>query len=232
VPYIVVNVVVIQEWFAHWGGVAPGPENRDTGQRLGNVLYERPGHTGGAPALAAAGNENRNTRNLQMLTPFCESIATCNMSRKEKGFLSGEVTKEKLLELYEIQGTVALTVGGGELLGAGVVAARAARGTTTVYQSVEQGVTRYVGITDDLARRAGEQLRGKGISIDAIPGLGNLSRADARAVEQVLIEHHGLARNGGTLINRINSIAESNPIYGESLRRGQELLRQAGYPGF
>jgi filamentous hemagglutinin len=48
----------------------------------------------------------------------------------------------------------------------------------------------------------------------------------------VLIEHHGLARNGGTLINRINSIAESNPIYGESLRRGQELLRQAGYPGF
>jgi hypothetical protein len=41
--------------------------------------------------------------------------------------LSGEVTKEKLLELYEIQGTVALTVGGGELLGAGVVAARAAR---------------------------------------------------------------------------------------------------------
>ena len=39
----------------------------------------------------------------------------------------------------------------------------------------------------------------------------NLSREDARAVEQALIEIHGLSKNGGTLMNRINSIARSNP---------------------
>ena len=106
------------------------------------------------------------------------------------------------------------------------------KGGTVVYHAVEDGATRYVGISDDLARRAAEHLRQKGISIDAIPGLGNLSRADARAVEQALINHHGLERNGGSLMNKINSIAESNPIYGDALRRGQEILRQAGYPGF
>jgi hypothetical protein len=28
------------------------------------------------------------------------------------------------------------------------------------------------------------------------------------------------------------SIAESNPVYSESLKRGAELLQRAGYPGF
>ncbi|KZN66404.1 hypothetical protein N478_20275 [Pseudoalteromonas luteoviolacea S4060-1] len=34
--------------------------------------------------------------------------------------------------------------------------------------------------------------------------MSSLSRADAKAVEQVLIEHHGLGKNGGTLMNKIN----------------------------
>lgn len=45
-----------------------------------------------------------------------------------------------------------------------------------------------------------------------------LSRSDARAVEQALIEIHGLMKNGGTLINKINSIAKSNPNYAEQLK--------------
>ncbi|WP_189534808.1 hypothetical protein [Paludibacterium paludis] len=90
----------------------------------------------------------------------------------------------------------------------------------------------YVGITNNLERRAAEHLSSKAISIDAIPGLSNLSRADARAVEQVLIENHGLSKNGGMLMNRINSISTSNPAYAGALQRGAELLRQAGYPGF
>lgn len=94
------------------------------------------------------------------------------------------------------------------------------------------GEVNYAGITNNLERRAAEQLSSKAISIDAIPGLSNLSRADARAVEQVLIENHGLSKNGGTLMNRINSISTSNPAYAGSLQRGAELLRQAGYPGF
>lgn len=55
-----------------------------------------------------------------------------------------------------------------------------------------------------------------------------LTRADARAVEQALIEIHGLGRNGGTLLNQINSIATSNPTYAQQLERGYELLRTAG----
>jgi hypothetical protein len=59
--------------------------------------------------------------------------------------------------------------------------------------------------------------------------MGGLSRSDARAVEQALIEIHGLGKNGGTLLNHINSIASSNPAYADQLRRGYELLRTIGY---
>ena len=86
--------------------------------------------------------------------------------------------------------------------------------------------------TKNIEARVAAHLAQKGISVDAIPGLSNISRADARAVEQVLIEHHGLGANGGTLLNKINSIAKSNPAYAAALERGAELLRQVGYPGF
>jgi filamentous hemagglutinin len=127
-----------------------------------------------------------------------------------------------LAETFSTQGRLTLETG---------VAAEE-RGATSVYWSVENGVTRYVGITDDLAARAAAHLRQKSIIVNEIPGLSGLARADARAVEQVLIETHGLGKNGGTLLNKINSIAKSNPAYAESLRRGVELLKQAGYPGF
>lgn len=105
-------------------------------------------------------------------------------------------------------------------------------GDNIVYHSQNGVATDYVGITNNLERRAAEHLNSKGIAIDAIPGLSNLSRSDARAVEQVLIELHGLGKNGGTLINRINSISTKNPVYKESLLRGAEILKQVGYPGF
>jgi len=53
----------------------------------------------------------------------------------------------------------------------------------------------------------------KGIQVEKI--LGRLSRGDARAVEQALIEIHGLGKNGGTLLNKINSVAASNPAYAQ-----------------
>jgi len=110
--------------------------------------------------------------------------------------------------------------------------AMAARGTgssnNSVYRSVNpQGQVQYVGITNDVARRAVEQLRQNGFEIDKL--LGNLSREDARAVEQALIEIHGLGKNGGTLLNRINSIARTRPDFAALLRRGQELLDSIGY---
>jgi RHS repeat-associated protein len=110
----------------------------------------------------------------------------------------------------------------------------ARRGGNVVYQSINAtGDVQYVGITNNPARRAAEHLASpRALEITPIPGLQNLSRADARAVEQVLINHYALARNGGTLLNRINSIARKNPIYADAIRRGTQILRQAGYPGF
>jgi hypothetical protein len=101
-------------------------------------------------------------------------------------------------------------------------------GKNIVYTSLnEAGQVQYVGITNNLARRAAEHLAQKGIQIEKL--LGNLSRADARAVEQALIEIHGLGKNGGTLLNQINSIAKTNSGYAEQLKRGYELLKQVGY---
>jgi RHS repeat-associated protein len=132
-------------------------------------------------------------------------------------------------------GMALIGLGLGKAIGALVRAfGRGAGEANVVYQSVNAaGDVNYVGITNNLPRRAAEHLASpRGISINPIPGLTNLSRADARAVEQVLIETHGLARNGGTLLNRINSIARSNPGYADAIRRGTEILRRAGYPGF
>ncbi|TCI94780.1 DUF6443 domain-containing protein [Tenacibaculum sp. M341] len=96
-----------------------------------------------------------------------------------------------------------------------------------VYHTVEGGKTIYVGITNNLSRRAAEHLAQKGINIEPI--FNNLSRIDARSVEQALIEIHKLSKNGGTLLNKINSIATKNPIYARSLKRGYDLLKQKGY---
>jgi filamentous hemagglutinin len=100
-----------------------------------------------------------------------------------------------------------------------------------VYRSVDPATGRvvYVGITRNLAARAAAHLRSKGIEVEQIGGLENLSRADARAVEQVLIEYYGLGKNGGTLLNKIYSIVSTEPEYAAYLSRGRELLQQAGY---
>lgn len=103
----------------------------------------------------------------------------------------------------------------------------ATKAGTTVYTSVSKGVTQYVGITNNLARRAAEHLASKGINIQ--PLMQGLSRADARAVEQALIQIHGLGKNGGTLLNKINSISRKNPSFGSQLQRGYELLKSIGY---
>jgi len=95
-------------------------------------------------------------------------------------------------------------------------------GTNVVYRYVENGITRYIGMTNDFARRLGEHLRARGWRSE--PVVERLSTYDARAVEQVLIEHYGLAN----LYNQINSIAASNPIYQGAIQRGADILKQLG----
>jgi RHS repeat-associated protein len=104
------------------------------------------------------------------------------------------------------------------------------RAPTAVYQSVDEaGKVQYVGITNDVPRRAGEHFRGKGINIDAIPGLNKLSRPMARAVEQVLINRYGALKAGGQLLNAANAVGKANPLLGAALECGQALLGAAGY---
>jgi filamentous hemagglutinin len=87
------------------------------------------------------------------------------------------------------------------------------------------------------ASRAGRRAAGvpprtfakKWIDILPIRGLDNLTRADARAVEQVLIQEAGGIGTKG-LLNKINSIAAGNPIYASSIIRGCALLLLANYP--
>jgi hypothetical protein len=122
---------------------------------------------------------------------------------------------------------LATTVSVGGLEIAGTVGANQVvnTGSNAVYRVVERGVTKYIGITMDLARRGGEHLAQKGWQIEPMKGLQNLSRFDARAVEQVLIERFGLP----SLHNQINSIATKNPIYQQAIQRGLEILDKIGF---
>jgi len=97
-------------------------------------------------------------------------------------------------------------------------------GTNSVYSLVENGATRYFGITGNMGRRTAEHLSQRGWTVYPIDGLQNLSRFDARATEQVLIERYGLPN----LYNHINSIAAKNPIYTQAIQRGKEILDIVG----
>ena len=89
------------------------------------------------------------------------------------------------------------------------------------------GVTKYAGKTGRLEARAAEHLRGAGRVIQ--PVVTGISATAARATEQALIELHGLAKNGGTLVNKINSIARSNPTYQAAKELGDAILKELGY---
>ena len=107
------------------------------------------------------------------------------------------------------------------------------KGNISVYRSFNEttGEVNYVGITNNVQRRHGEHFRSKGIRIEPVKGLSNLSEYDSRAVEQALIEIHLLEKEGGTLTNRINSISKINPKYAESVSKGAEILREIEYDG-
>jgi RHS repeat-associated protein len=112
--------------------------------------------------------------------------------------------------------------------------ARNSKTGVAVYQYAESGVVKYVGITNDLIRRQAEHLAdpAKRFEISRIPGLSNLTSAQARAVEQVLINRFGFQTDGGTLVNKVNSIAPARQAVTEwAIREGQHLLEQVGYDG-
>lgn len=70
----------------------------------------------------------------------------------------------------------------------------------------------------------------KAMGIQIYPLVSGLTRSAARAVEQALINIHGMGKSGGTLLNKINSIAKTNPTYAQQLLRGYRILQKIGYP--
>lgn len=147
-------------------------------------------------------------------------------------WLSSTQLRFPLLALESVR-SIQLTASGGLVLGLAptamaMVVEDSGGGGHSVYRSLNSTKqVQYVGITNEVARRYAEHLRQSGFRIQKL--LGGLSRDDARAVEQALIEMHGLAKNGGTLLNRINGISRSNPRYAAMVRRGRELLESIGY---
>ena len=89
-------------------------------------------------------------------------------------------------------------------------------GTNVVYQGIDKaGIVRYVGITErEAAVRFSEHLSsGTAKSLlqyRVVDGAVGLSRTGARVWEQTLINQYGLQKNGGMLLNKINSIAPKN----------------------
>jgi hypothetical protein len=95
-----------------------------------------------------------------------------------------------------------------------VVAAKG--GSHLVYEGLDAaGKVKYVGITGrDAAVRFSEHLNsGTARSLldyNVIKGAEGLSKTQARIWEQTLINQYGLQKNGGQLLNKINSIAPKN----------------------
>ncbi|WNG57762.1 hypothetical protein F0U59_25620 [Archangium gephyra] len=205
-------------------------ELREAGERFGQVMGKNSARVFVLLTTAAIGN----TAGLAVKGSGLPGAAQAAMlAESQAGFrwaAVGEVTSvavsaEGAFTIALAPGAVAMSAHGRQSGG------NTSSGETNVYISRDEvtGDIQYVGITDDIARRSAEQLRQKGIRIEEF--MRNLSRDDARAVEQALIEIHGLSKNGGTLMNRINSIARSNPKYAAALRRGLELLESIGYTG-
>ena len=94
----------------------------------------------------------------------------------------------------------------------------------SVYISrLEDGTVNYVGRTNSIARRTVEHANaGRGVAPQEVAK--KLTLRQARGLEQALINKYGMIKNGGTLINRINSIAASNPIYSEAVAWGNRYI--------
>lgn len=87
----------------------------------------------------------------------------------------------------------------------------------------------YIGITNDFARRLAEHERaGRSFTPVPIPGASNLSRGEARAIEQACIDLGGLAPAGGILENRINSISPSRDYKDAAVAFGLAKLKEIG----
>lgn len=96
-----------------------------------------------------------------------------------------------------------------------------------VYLGVRDGKPVYTGITNDLARRQAQH--GERFVLQQLTS-EPLTRGQARAIEQALIERAGgTAPKGGSFQNLRNSISPTHGYYGQAVDWGEAWLRANGY---
>lgn len=102
-----------------------------------------------------------------------------------------------------------------------------AGGINWLYVGCEAGKVVYVGITRNPTSRAAAHAR-MGRTFKFCKIKNNLSRKDARALEQALIDGHGGPGKGapGRLINKINSVAPGKPL----AQTAKGFLKRLGGP--
>ena len=99
----------------------------------------------------------------------------------------------------------------------------------------KNGNVTYVGITNDFGRRSAEHLAAtkgaRDIKRIDFKNNGQLTREEARSIEQVLIELFGLRKKGGILDNIRNSIApkhHGDAVWKDLLSRARNLVGGLG----
>lgn len=106
--------------------------------------------------------------------------------------------------------------------------------TYTVYQGFDKttGEIKYVGITKRNPDNRFKEHKNSGDSdrnnlvYKPMKNATNLSRNDARVIEQAVINNKGLSKNGGQLVNRINSISPTKQA--AALNSASNSARAAG----
>jgi hypothetical protein len=89
-----------------------------------------------------------------------------------------------------------------------------------VYQALDQARNVvHIGITKSFAARQARHASRFQIQ----PIIHGVTRADARAIEQRLIDTIERVKNGGTLSKKTNSIAQSNSIYASAIQLATAL---------
>ena len=93
---------------------------------------------------------------------------------------------------------------------------------TCVHKGFDLNNVPYYGITDDFTARSSAHARSwRKMTPGKVKGLENLSRYNARCVEQAIISSKGLQ----SLSNAINSVSPKRSDYTKMLANGQQLLQ-------
>jgi len=95
----------------------------------------------------------------------------------------------------------------------------------TVYGGYEGSALKYVGITCDYARRIPEHLNSGAVrsTLNYTPLHQVSDLLTARGSEQTYIDAQGLVKNGGQLVNQINSISPNNPSLSQAKDQAQAV---------